>query len=95
MTEQLNIRVDKSIVQEFEDLAKQEQLDRAALVKKVMLLGLQHERVSLAVQKYAMQEVSVERAAEIAKVSVHEMLAMLVKLGIPSNMALEDFQKLE
>ena len=95
MTEQLNIRVDKSIVQEFEDLAKQEKLDRAALVKKVMLLGLQHERVSLAVQKYAMQEVSVERAAEIAKVSVHEMLAMLVKLGIPSNMALEDFQKLE
>ena len=95
MTEQLNIRVDKSIVQEFEDLAKQEQLDRAALVKKVMLLGLQHERVSLAVQKYAMQEVSVERAAEIAKISVHEMLAMLVKLGIPSNMALEDFQKLE
>jgi len=95
MTEQLNIRVDKSILQEFEDLAKQEQLDRAALVKKVMLLGLQHERVSLAVQKYAMQEVSVERAAEIAKVSVYEMLAMLVKLGIPSNIALEDFQKLE
>jgi predicted HTH domain antitoxin len=94
MTEQLNIRVDKSIVQEFEDLAKQEQLDRAALVKKVMLLGLQHERLSLAIQKYAMQEVSVERAAEIAKVSVHEMLALLAKLGIPSNMALEDFQKL-
>jgi predicted HTH domain antitoxin len=94
MTEQLNIRVDKSIVQEFEDLAKQEQLDRAALVKKVMLLGLQHERVSLAIQKYALQEVSVERAAEIAKVSVHEMLAMLTKLGIPSNMTLEDFQKL-
>ncbi len=94
MTEQLNIRIDKSIVQEFEDLAKQEQLDRAALVKKVMLLGLRHERASLAIQKYAMQEVSVERAAEIAKVSVHEMLAMLTKLGIPSNMALEDFQKL-
>ncbi|MBN2152708.1 MAG: UPF0175 family protein [Candidatus Lokiarchaeota archaeon] len=94
MTEQLNIRVDKSIVQEFEDLAKQEHLDRAALVKKVMLLGLQHERVSLAIQKYAMQEVSVERAAEIAKVSMHEMLALLTKLGIPSNMAVEDFQRL-
>jgi hypothetical protein len=94
MTEQLNIRVDKSIMQEFEDLAKQERLDRAALVKKVMLLGLHHERISLAIQKYAMQEISVERAAEIAKISVQEMLALLTKLGIPSNMALEDFQKL-
>ncbi len=94
MTEQLNLRVDKSVVKEFEDLARQENLDRAALVKKVMLLGLQHERVSLAIQKYAMQEVSVERAAEIAKVSVHEMLALLAKLGIPSNMTLEDFQKI-
>jgi predicted HTH domain antitoxin len=94
MTEQINIRVDKSIVQEFEDLAKHENLDRAALVKKIMLDGLQQERFNFAIQKYVLQEISIERASEIAKVSIHEMLAMLTKLGIPSNMTVDDFRKL-
>ncbi len=94
MTEQINIRLEKSIVQEFEDLAAQENLDRAALVKKIMLEGLKHERLNFAIQKFVLQEISVERAAEIAKVSIHEILAVLAKLGIPSNMTVEDFQKL-
>jgi predicted HTH domain antitoxin len=94
MTEQLNIRIDKNVVQEFEDLAKQEHLDRAALVKKALIDGLQQERLNFAVQKYALQEISVERAAEIAKISIHEMLAILSRLGVPSNMNLDDFQKL-
>ena len=94
MTEQINIRVEKKIIQEFEDLANQENLDRPALVKKIMLEGLQRERLDLSIKKYVLQEISLERAAEIARISVHEMMAVLSKLGILSNVSIEDFQKL-
>ena len=94
MTEQINIRVEKKIIQEYEDLANQENLDSPALVKKIMLEGLQRERLDLSIKKYVLQEISLERAAEIARISVHEMMAVLSKLGILSNVSIEDFQKL-
>ena len=93
MSEQINIRVEKKIVQDFEELANYEKLDRAALVRKVLLEGLNQERINFAIQKYVLQEISVERAAEIAGVSIHEFLNIMAKFGIPSNMSLEDYQK--
>ncbi|MCK4379794.1 MAG: UPF0175 family protein [Candidatus Lokiarchaeota archaeon] len=94
MTKQINLRLDEDLIKEFEELAKHENLDRAALVKKLLIEGLQQERLNFAMQKYILKEISIEKAAEIAKMSLHEFIHKITQLGIPSNLTLEDFKKI-
>lgn len=94
MTKQMNLRLEEKLIKEFEELAKQENLDRSSLVKKILVEGLQQERLNFALQKYILKEISLERAAEIAKVSIYELLLKMSQLGISSNISLEDLKKL-
>ncbi len=94
MTKQMNLRLDEDLIKEFEELAKEENLDRSALVKKILLEGLQQERLNFALQKYMLKEISIERAAEIAKISIHEIILKMSQLGITSNLTLDDFEKI-
>jgi len=94
MTEQINLRLDRKLIRECEELAEYENLDRAALVKKVLSEGLARERLNLAIQKYVLREITIERAAEIARVSVHEIILTLSRLGISPNISRADLEKL-
>jgi predicted HTH domain antitoxin len=95
MTKQMNIRLDEDLIKDFEDLARQKNLDRSSLVRKILIEGLQQERLNFAIQKYILKEISLDRAAEIAKISIHEMILKLTELNIPSNITLKDLEKLE
>ncbi len=94
MTKQMNLRLDEDLIKEFEELAKEENLDRSALVRKILVEGLQQERLNFALQKYMLKEISIERAAEIAKISIHEIILKMSQLGITSNLTLDDFEKI-
>jgi predicted HTH domain antitoxin len=94
MTKQMNLRLDEDLIKEFEELAKEENLDRSALVKKILVEGLQQERLNFAIQKYMTKDISIERAAEIAKLSIHELISNLSKLGVPSNLTPEDIERI-
>ena len=94
VTKQMNLRLDDDLIKEFEELAAQENLDRSALMKKVLIEGLHQERLNFAVQKYLLKEISMERAAEISKMSIQEFIFKMSQLGIPSNLTLEDFEKI-
>ncbi len=94
MTKQMNLRLEEDLIKEFEELAKEENLDRSALVKKILVEGLQQERLNFALQKYMLKEISIERASEIAKISIHEIILKMSQLGINSNLTLDDFEKI-
>ncbi|MGV9171652.1 MAG: UPF0175 family protein [Promethearchaeia archaeon] len=94
MTKQMNLRLDEDLIQEFEDLAKEENLDRPSLVRKILIEGLQQERLKVAIRKYAIKEISIKKAAEIAKLSIHEFIHKLTELGIGSNLTVEDYEKI-
>lgn len=94
MTKQMNLRLDENLIKEFEELAEQENLDRSALVRKILIEGLHQERLNFALQKYLRKEISIERAAEIARVSLHDLILKMSQLGIPSNLTMEDFKRI-
>lgn len=76
-------------------MTKQKNLDRSSLVRKVLIEGIKRERLKFAIQKYIMKEISIERAAEIAKISIHELMLKLEELNVPSNITMEDLKKIE
>ena len=94
MTKQMNLRIDEDLIKEFEELAKHQNLDRSSLVKKILIEGLQQERLNFAIQKYILKEVSIEKATEIAKMSLHEFILKMSQLGIPSNITMEDIKRI-
>ncbi len=90
----MNLRLDEDLIAEFEELAENENLDRSSLIKKILIEGLRKERFDFAIKKYVLKEISIERAAELAKVSLHEFISKISQMGIPSNLSLEDFKKI-
>ena len=52
MTKQMNLRLDEELIKEFEELAENENLDRSALIKKILIEGIQQERFNFAIKKY-------------------------------------------
>jgi len=94
MTKQMNLRLEEDLIKEFEELAEQENLDRSALVKKILIEGLQQERLNFALQKYMLKEISIERASEIARISLHEIILKMSQLGMTSNLTLDDFENI-
>ncbi len=94
MTKQMNLRLDEDLIKEFEELAELENLDRSALVRKILIEGLQQERLNFALQKYTIKEISIECAAEIARISLHDLIIKMSQLGVPSNLTMDDFEKI-
>ena len=90
----MNLRLDEDLIEEFEELAEHENLERSSLIKKILIEGLRKERFDFAIKKCVLKEISIEKAAEIAKVSLHEFISKISQLGIPSNLSLEDFKKI-
>ncbi len=41
-----------------------------------------------------MKEISIERASEIARIPLHDLILKMSQLGIPSNLTIEDFEKI-
>ena len=95
MTSQINLRLDDSLIENLEDLASKMHLDRISLMRKVLLEGLNAERLKFAIQQYIMQEISLERAAEIAQISFYEFIITLDKYNITqSHLEVQDYQDL-
>ena len=93
MTEQLNIRVNKELVEELEELASNINIDRVSLARKILIEGVKRERLNFAVQKYLNKEISIEKAAELAGLSLYEIIEVFSRLGLSSNLSLEDIKK--
>ena len=94
MTEQLNLRLNKDLIKELEKLANFENLDRTVLAKKILIEGIEREKINYVIQKYIQKEISIERASEISGLSLFELIEIFSKLGIAHNLTEDIIRKL-
>ncbi len=76
----------------LDDLASLEGLDRAALLRRLVHLGLDVYRETVAVHAYAREKMSLGRAAELAGVTQGEMLGILEKHHTELNYDVKDLE---
>lgn len=91
---QVNIRLERDLLAELDDLAQAEQLDRAELARRLLRQGLARERLDVAVRQYREGSVSAGRAAEVARVSLYEMLDRIHQEGIPYELDSEELARI-
>src|SRR5437667_8227710 len=87
MTKTMSIRMDKENFEIVCRLSKQEKGDISKTVRDLVYKG----RVMLAIEKYKNGEASLGKAAELAGLSVGDMMTTLEHYGVKSNLEVEDY----
>ncbi len=83
----LSIRVDVDDYSFLRRLAAAEKEDISRTVRDLVGRG----RVMLAVEQYRTGKASLGKAAEIADLSISEMMDVLMQFGVPADLELDDY----
>jgi len=87
---QLNVRVPAEIVGALEEIAREERLDKAAVVRRFLLDGIERWRLEHALNLYRAGRITKERAAEMAGVTLYEFLELVQERGIPAPLSVAE-----
>jgi predicted HTH domain antitoxin len=89
MTKTMSIRMDKDNFDFLNKLSKEESGDVSKAVRDLVNKG----RLMLAVERYKKGQASLGRAAELAGLTLSEMMNTLAEYGVKSNLETEDYLK--
>ncbi|MGA9351669.1 MAG: UPF0175 family protein [Anaerolineae bacterium] len=90
---QLNIRIPESLIEELERIAAEEQADRTSVARKLLTEGIHRWRLEHALRLYQQGQITKERAAEIAGVSIYDILDELRRRGTVARYSLEELHE--
>ncbi len=89
----LSLRMEAAEVKQLDQAAKHEGLDRASLLKRLLRRGYADYQYETACAAYQHGEVTLSRAAEMAGISLYEMVTRLPQAGIQLNLTAEDLRR--
>ena len=83
----MTVRLPKEDLKVIEEISLKEKKDKSTTVRELVELG----KLYFAIIKYRENTISIGKAAEIAGLTISEMMDLLAKLGIESNLDLSDY----
>ena len=88
----ISMRLERSEVQRLERAAKLLGLERAAFLKRALRQGSTEVLLERAAAAYRRGELTLSRAAEIAGISLHELIARMGELDLELQYGLDDLE---
>jgi predicted HTH domain antitoxin len=79
---QLNIRIPKALARELEELAHAEHLEKIDMARRLLWEGVARRKQERALQLYAEGKVGKSRAAELAGLSLWELMELVEQQGV-------------
>jgi predicted HTH domain antitoxin len=89
-TQNLTVRLDKLLIKQIEEEAKQEKTDKSTVARKLIALGIEQTLRARAIEDYRKGRCTVWKASEKAGVSLREMMELLRGEKIPLHLSPED-----
>jgi predicted HTH domain antitoxin len=89
----VSMRLPKSEVGRFVAAAAELGIDRATFLRMAIRMGAQDVLLEHACAAYRRGEITLSRAAEIAGISLHELLAKMDKYDLQLNYGIEELEK--
>ncbi len=89
----ITTRVPEELAKEVERIAQEEALDKSTTIKRLLIRAVEAWKMDHALKLYQEGKISVGKAAEIAGVSLWEMIDNIVKRKIPLQMSREDLEE--
>jgi predicted HTH domain antitoxin len=89
----LAARVSKEISDLIAEISAEEKLDRSSVVRRLLDIGVREWRIQNALGRYGQGSITLPRAAELAGVSIYEMISILEERKIPYRYDLSDLEE--
>jgi len=89
MTKTMSIRMDRENYEFLTEITKQDRSDFSKAVRDLVTRG----RVLLAVEKYKKGDASLGKAAQVAGLSVGQMMTLLAEFGVESRIDTDDYRE--
>ncbi|MBI4489952.1 MAG: UPF0175 family protein [Deltaproteobacteria bacterium] len=87
---QLNIRIPQELAREIEDLARAEHIEKIDIARQLLWEGVTRRKQELALRLYTKGKVTKSRAAEMAGISLWEMMDLVERGGSRWDYTLEE-----
>ena len=82
-TQAVTTRLGDELLEEIEEIAREESVDRSSAIQRLLKIGLKEYRMKKAINLYRDGKVTLWKAAEIAGVSLREMMDAIKARDIP------------
>ena len=92
-SEVISARLPKGRVELIEEIAREEKVDKSTVLNRALEHYALEWRLNKAIESYREGSATLSRAAEIAGISVWEMIDILAQKKIPSQYDLEDLEE--
>jgi predicted HTH domain antitoxin len=89
----LSLRLDSEEVKMLDEAANRDGLDRSSLLKRLMRRGYADYRLEAACAAYRHGDVTLSRAAEMAGISLYDLLSRLPGAGLQMNLSADDLRR--
>ena len=89
----ISIRPTEEIERKLERLIGIEKMERSALIRRILDIGIEEDLKKHALELFRDKKVSLAKAAEIADISVREMMDLIKEKGISLHITTEDVRE--
>ena len=91
--EVLSVRVPREVREGLEELARLEGRDKAEVVREILVEGVRERRIEAALRLYREGKVTLWKAAELAGLSLWEMVEEAGRRGVPVQYGFEELME--
>ncbi len=92
MMRNVSIRLKENFMKEAERLAILEMVDKSIIIREALEKGFADIKLEIAIEMFSKGKMSTSESAEIAGLSIGEMMDELVKRGIKPGITKEDIK---
>jgi predicted HTH domain antitoxin len=89
----LGIRLDKKMVEELNQIADEEHVDRTTIIRKLISNAIENYKKDMVMRKYEQGKISISKAAEDTGLTVGEIEEYMVRKGYRSKYSTEDLER--
>ena len=89
----ITTRVPEELAKEVERIAQAEALDKSTTIKRLLIKAVEAWKMDHALKLYQEGKISIGKAAEIAGVSLWEIIDNILKRKIPLQITREDLEE--
>ena len=93
MYENVAARIPEATFKDINYVAKEENTDKSKVIRELLSEGIKSKLVELSLKKYSKREISLGRAAELAKMPLADFMVKAAERRIPMNYSVESLEK--
>jgi predicted HTH domain antitoxin len=91
-TRNLTVRVDEEIYREIGETADLENVDKSTIARGLLETGIKEAKKRRGIELYRAGSTTIWKAAEVADVSLREMMDLIVEARIPMHITPDDVE---